>query len=184
MAIKRKSAGRTRIRNQSENKSNLNRQSPKGSSAHKTSGHSHLSRSTTDHDELRRRAEARKAKPAQVLGTSNGDPGIIRLEFPDAPHAKDQSLGEISWNEFLQEFDDTELMFLHQDTTSGGDKSNFNKFVHHRESTSGRGSSGRARTTESRPRRTNSSEETSSSALDYDENLEGDQNADEEEEDV
>jgi hypothetical protein len=54
---------------------------------------------TTDHDEIRKWAEARGGRPAAVRSThSKEDPGIIRIEFPDAPNARDENLVEISWD--------------------------------------------------------------------------------------
>jgi hypothetical protein len=42
---------------------------------------------TTDHDEIRKWAEARGGRPAAVRSTySKEDPGIIRIESPDAPN--------------------------------------------------------------------------------------------------
>ncbi len=38
---------------------------------------------TTDHEEIRRWAEERGARPARVRRTGrDGDPGMIRLDFP------------------------------------------------------------------------------------------------------
>ena len=57
---------------------------------------------TTDHDEIREWAEARGGRPAAVRKThGKDDPGIIRIEFPDAPNAKDAALEEITWEEFF-----------------------------------------------------------------------------------
>jgi hypothetical protein len=53
---------------------------------------------TTDHDEIRKWAEARGGRPAAVRSTySKEDPGIIRIEFRDAPNARDENLVEIPW---------------------------------------------------------------------------------------
>jgi hypothetical protein len=85
---------------------------------------------TTDHDEIRKWAEARGGKPAAVKATHRGkDPGIIRVIFPEAPNANDDSLEEISWDEFFRKFDEAELALLYQDRTSGGKKSLFNKLI-------------------------------------------------------
>lgn len=90
----------------------------------------HLSRTTTDHETIRRWAEERGAKPACVKGTGGKDgTGMIRLEFPGAPHSKDSSLQEITWDEFFEKFEESKLALVYQDTTSHGDKSNFNKLV-------------------------------------------------------
>lgn len=85
---------------------------------------------TTDHDEIRKWAKARGGKPAAVKTTHRGqDPGIIRLIFPDAPNADDDSLEEISWDEFFRKFDEAGLALLHQDKTSDGKPSFFNKLI-------------------------------------------------------
>lgn len=85
---------------------------------------------TTDHETIRRWAEARGGKPAAVRSThGKDDPGIIRLEFPGAPNAKDENLEEISWDEWFRKFDESGLAFLHEDKTADGQQSNFNKLV-------------------------------------------------------
>ena len=85
---------------------------------------------TTDHEQIRKWAELRGGKPAAVKATHRGDdPGIIRLIFPDAPNANDDSLEEISWDEFFRKFDEAELALLYQEHTAGGKKSLFSKLV-------------------------------------------------------
>ena len=85
---------------------------------------------TTDHDEIREWAEARGGRPAAVRRTHSKDNvGIIRIEFPDAPNAKDDALGEISWEEFFEKFEDSNLALLYQEETAKGELSNFNKLV-------------------------------------------------------
>lgn len=85
---------------------------------------------TTDHQEIRKWAEERGARPAAVRAThGKAGIGIIRLEFPDAPHAKDANLEEISWNEFFEKFEEAKLALLHEDERPGGGRSNFNKLV-------------------------------------------------------
>ena len=62
---------------------------------------------TTDHDEIRKWAEARGGRPAAVRSTQSKEgTGIIRIEFPRAPNAKDDNLEEISWDEFFEKFDE------------------------------------------------------------------------------
>ena len=82
----------------------------------------------TNHDQIRRWAEARRAKPARVKGTARGkdDVGMIRLDFPG--YSGEGSLEEISWEDWFQEFDDSELELLVQEEIAG-EKSNFNKLV-------------------------------------------------------
>jgi hypothetical protein len=90
-----------------------------------------LSKTTQDHDEIRRWAESRGAKPCEVASThQKGEPGILRFCFPDAPNSNDSSLREISWEEFFEKFDESDLELLYQEKTANGKKSNFNKLVH------------------------------------------------------
>ncbi len=85
---------------------------------------------TTDHDEIREWAEARGGKPACVQGTGGkGDIGMLRLEFPGKPNAKDDRLSEISWDDFFEKFDERGLALVYQDKTADGRASNFNKLV-------------------------------------------------------
>lgn len=85
---------------------------------------------TTDHEVIRRWAEERGAEPAAVRSTHRpDDPGIIRLEFPGAPNARDENLEPISWDEWFKKFDAADLAFIYEDETADGQKSNFNKLV-------------------------------------------------------
>jgi hypothetical protein len=86
------------------------------------------SKVTFDHDEIRRWAEERNAKPASVRGTGGGgDIGMIRLDFPG--YSGEGSLEQISWEDWFKKFDERNLALLYQETTAGGEKSNFNKIV-------------------------------------------------------
>jgi hypothetical protein len=81
---------------------------------------------TTDHGKIRRWAEQRGGHPATVKATSSDSKaGILRLDFDP----KDESLKEVSWDEFFRKFDREKLAFLHQDKTSDGKMSRFHKFV-------------------------------------------------------
>lgn len=84
---------------------------------------------TIDHDRIRRWAEARGARPACVKGTSRGqgDPGMIRLDFPGA--SGEGKLEDISWDEWFEKFDRSNLALLYQEVTKDGTKSHFNKLV-------------------------------------------------------
>ena len=85
---------------------------------------------TTDHNTIREWAEARGGRPAAVRSThGKGGAGILRIEFPRAPHAKDDNLEEITWEEFFEKFDESDLALLYQEETAGGERSNFNKLV-------------------------------------------------------
>jgi hypothetical protein len=86
------------------------------------------SKVTTDHDEIKNWVEERGGKPAVVKSTHHaGETGIIRIDFPD--FTGEESLMEISWDEFFAKFDDSQLAFVYQDSTSQGEKSRFNKIV-------------------------------------------------------
>ncbi|HVW10828.1 MAG TPA: hypothetical protein VHC90_19715 [Bryobacteraceae bacterium] len=88
----------------------------------------HTSRELTSHEEIRHWAEERKAVPSCVKGTGGGkDEGMIRLDFPG--YSGEQTLQEISWDDWFEKFDDNNLALLVQDTTAVGTKSNFNKLV-------------------------------------------------------
>ena len=83
---------------------------------------------TTDHEEIREWAEERGAKPACVRKTGGkGDVGILRLDFPG--YSGEESLEPIEWDQWFEKFDEQGLALLYQETTVGGEKSNFNKLV-------------------------------------------------------
>lgn len=86
------------------------------------------SHALTDHDAIRQWAEERNASPACVRGTGGGeDVGMIRLDFPG--FSGQGSLEHIEWDEWFQKFDESGLALLVQETTAGGERSNFNKLV-------------------------------------------------------
>jgi hypothetical protein len=83
-------------------------------------------KTTTDHNKIRKWAEQRGGVPSTVKGTGGKkDAGILRLDFkPD-----DEGLAEISWEEFFEKFDSSNLAFLYQDKTQAGRVSRFHKFI-------------------------------------------------------
>lgn len=84
------------------------------------------SQTTTDHDTIRRWAEERGGVPAVVRGTEDDEgEGILRIDFAEP----DDSLEEISWEEFFEVFEDRELAFLYQEETGDGNESRFFKLV-------------------------------------------------------
>jgi ferritin-like metal-binding protein YciE len=98
------------------------------SSGARSSGGRHSSSATTDHEEIRRWAEERGARPTCVKGTGGrGDTGMIRLDFPG--YTGEESLQDISWDDWFEKFDENNLALLYQEKTAGGQKSNFNKLV-------------------------------------------------------
>lgn len=80
----------------------------------------------TDHDQIRQWAEERGARPACVKGTGGrADVGMIRLDFPG--FSGEESLQEISWDEWFKQFDENNLALIVQQQGRG--KNNFNKLV-------------------------------------------------------
>ncbi len=87
-----------------------------------------LSKITTYHEEIRRWAEERGGRPVAVKGTGGkGDIGMIRIDFPGYSGA--ESLQPISWDEWFQKFEESNLALVYQEKTAAGQKSNFNKLV-------------------------------------------------------
>jgi hypothetical protein len=78
---------------------------------------------TTDHEVIRQWAKARKAVPATVGGTEHGNHlGVLRFDFPG--YGGD-SLTEVSWDDWLNTFDQRRLNFIYQEKLSNGKRSNF-----------------------------------------------------------
>ena len=72
--------------------------------------------------------DAHGGRPARVRGTGDGDDsGILRVDFPGG--AGEDSLEPISWEEWLQKFNENNLAFLHQDEKASGEDSTFFKLV-------------------------------------------------------
>jgi hypothetical protein len=86
------------------------------------------SQATADHDTIRSWAEERGGYPATVRGTGNGDvAGVLRIDFPG--FSGEDTLERISWDEFFEKFDESDLRFLYQDRTASGQPSRFFKLV-------------------------------------------------------
>jgi hypothetical protein len=70
---------------------------------------------TVDHDTIRKWAESKGGKPAAVGRThKGGDIGIIRIMFPNNPQSQHESLVEISWDEFFDQFEKSRLALLYE----------------------------------------------------------------------
>jgi hypothetical protein len=54
---------------------------------------------------------------------------MLRIEFPDAPNAKDENLQPIDWDKFFDKFEERGLALLYQDHRAGGQRSYFYKIV-------------------------------------------------------
>ena len=132
------SAGR-RSSSRSAGKSSARGTSSRSSGRTRTSSHPLI-----DHDEIRQWAEERGAHPACVKGTGKkGDVGVLRIDFPG--YSGETSLQEIGWDEWFERFDERGLALMVQETTSGGQKSNFNKLVSRDTVASGRSTSARSK---------------------------------------
>ena len=83
---------------------------------------------TTNHSEIQKWAEERGGAPARVKGTNEGkSSGILRIDYEG--FSGEDSLEEISWEEFFDGFEKNKLAFLYQDKLSGGEKSRFSKLI-------------------------------------------------------
>lgn len=84
------------------------------------------SQTTTDPAAIREWATTRGGRPARVNATDSGDdPGILRISFDP----KEPSLEEITWEEFFEKLEESNLAFLYQEQTKDGDMSRFFKLV-------------------------------------------------------
>ena len=73
-----------------------------------------MAETTTDHEAIRKWAESHGGKPAAVDRThQGGDVGIIRIMFPQAQQSEHESLVEITWDEFFDEFEKRNLALLY-----------------------------------------------------------------------
>jgi hypothetical protein len=71
-------------------------------------------KATTDHQKIKRWVERRGGKPAAVKGTGSGDdPGVLRIDFPG--YTGEESLRQISWEQFFDKFEKEHLAFLYQE---------------------------------------------------------------------
>jgi hypothetical protein len=82
-----------------------------------------MAQTTTDHATIRKWAEARDGRPARVKGTGDAkDAGLLRLDFG----RPEESLEAISWQEFFEKFEESELALLYEDEP----ENRFSKLVH------------------------------------------------------
>ena len=83
-----------------------------------------MAETTTDHQTIRQWAESKGGKPEAVDRThKGGDVGIVRIMFPKAQQSEHESLVEITWDEFFQEFEKRKLALLYDEGSM------FNKIV-------------------------------------------------------
>ena len=86
-------------------------------------------RVTTDHDTIRKWAEDRGGKPATVAGTprEGEKAGLLRIDFPG--YSGEESLREVAWEDFFEQFDKSNLALIYQEKTASDETSRFAKFV-------------------------------------------------------
>jgi hypothetical protein len=85
-------------------------------------------KSTTDHEIIKKWVSTRGERPSRVRRTAGKgeEGGLLRIDFGEP----EETLEEISWEEFFEVFEDRELAFLYQDDRPRGSKSYFCKLVH------------------------------------------------------
>ena len=82
---------------------------------------------TRNHDVIRQWAETRRAAPATVGETREGnDAGALRLNFPGF---SENRLAKVDWDTWFETFDDRKLVFLFQERKRDGSTSNFFKLA-------------------------------------------------------
>ncbi|MEC5181511.1 hypothetical protein [Arthrobacter sp. CG_A4] len=83
---------------------------------------------TTNHDEIREWVEQNGGKPAGVKATAEGqDPGVLQALFPGG--AGEESLEQISWENWFEKFEKNKLAFLYQTEKANGGPSTFFKVI-------------------------------------------------------
>lgn len=83
---------------------------------------------TTDHNEIRQWVEEREGRPARVKGTESKDSaGLLRIDY--AGFSGEDTLEEMTWEEFFDAFEKNGLAFLYQEETKDGKESRFSKLV-------------------------------------------------------
>lgn len=89
----------------------------------------HEAQKTTDHKTIQKWVESRGGHPATVKGTPRNDEnaGLRRIDYPG--YSGEESLEQISWDDFFQKFDESNLALLYQEKTENGGTSRFSKFV-------------------------------------------------------
>jgi hypothetical protein len=76
---------------------------------------------TRNWEVIHRWAEARGATPATSPGGDPDEPRVLRFDFP----GYDKKLQEVTWDAWRKTFEERQLVFVFQETTSDGKQSNF-----------------------------------------------------------
>ncbi|MHB9029801.1 MAG: hypothetical protein ACYC9O_13625 [Candidatus Latescibacterota bacterium] len=84
---------------------------------------------TTDHETIRKWVEKRGGHPATVKGTprKGEHAGLLRIDFPG--YSGEDKLERITWEEFFEKFEESNLAFTYQEETASGEQSRFSKLV-------------------------------------------------------
>ncbi|PZV20706.1 MAG: hypothetical protein DCF21_04125 [Leptolyngbya sp.] len=86
------------------------------------------SKTTIDHGIIKQWVESRGGFPATVKSTKdNGEPGLLRIDFPG--YSGENTLERISWDDFFNKFEDSNLALLYQDELKSGEESRFCKLI-------------------------------------------------------
>lgn len=86
------------------------------------------SKVTTNHDEIKTWVEARDGHPARVKGTGDDDSaGVLRIDYPG--FIGEGTLERITWEEFFETFEESNLALLYQEETKDGEESRFSKLI-------------------------------------------------------
>ena len=79
---------------------------------------------TTNHKEIQRWVEARGGQPSRVKGTNEDrGSGVLVIDYPG--YSGEETLEQITWEEFFEGFEENQLAFLYEDE----EKSRFSKLV-------------------------------------------------------
>ena len=87
------------------------------------------SKITTDHNQIRKWVEDRGGHPAKVSGTERAGEsgGLLRIDYPG--FTGEDTLEEITWEQFFDQFEESGLAFLYQDKLESGETSRFSKLI-------------------------------------------------------
>jgi hypothetical protein len=86
------------------------------------------SKTTTDHEEIKSWVTERGGNPAVVKATERkGSGGVLRIDYPG--YSGEETLETITWEEWFEIFENSNLAFLYQDETKDGSQSRFSKLI-------------------------------------------------------
>jgi hypothetical protein len=83
-------------------------------------------RMTTDHKTIKQWVQRRGGRPIAFRDKPEGTAGLI-IDFSN--FILSNNLVRLSWKEFFRKFDQAGLVFLYQEETGSGEKSQFNALV-------------------------------------------------------